>query len=149
MDNLQDILSSVLSDPDAVQKLRSLGNELGLTSDSRDNTPQNRSGNSSPSSQSGAPFDLSALTGLLSSSGNPSANQSQGLSGSALSPDTMQSLARLMPLFAGLNKEDETTVLLNSLRPFLSGDKLRRLDEAGKILRVMRILPQLRSTGIL
>ncbi len=145
MDNLQDIFSSVLSNPDAVSKLRSLGKELGLTQDSSDNTSNQ---NNQSTVQNSTPFDISALSGLLSSSGNPQSHSQQTSGLNSLSPDTMQSIARLMPLFAGLNQEDETTVLLNSLRPFLSGDKRRRLDEAGKILRVMRILPKLRSTGL-
>lgn len=145
MDNLQDIFSSVLSNPDAVSKLRSLGKELGLTQDSSDNTSDQ---NNQSTVQNSTPFDISALSGLLSSSGSPHSPSQQTSGLNTLSPDTMQSIARLMPLFAGLNQEDETTVLLNSLRPFLSGDKRRRLDEAGKILRVMRILPKLRSTGL-
>lgn len=144
MDNLQDIFSSVLSNPEAVSKLRSLGKELGLTGNT-DNTSNEKT--QSPKTDN-PPFDISALTSLLSSgSNNPEPSTASGLS-SALSPDTMQSIARLMPLLSGLNQEDETTVLLNSLRPFLSGDKRRRLDDAGKILRVMRILPRLKSTGI-
>lgn len=142
MDNLQDIFSSVLSDPEAVSKLRSLGKELGLTGDTGNTSSQKQAQPASPA------IDLSALSGLLGSSGNSSQNSSQTGLANALSPDTMQSIAKLMPLLSGMNKEDETTALLSALRPFLSSDKRRRLDEAGKMLRVMRILPKLKSTGL-
>ncbi len=145
MDNLQDIFSSVLSDPQAMAKIRSLGKELGLGSDNTGNTSAEKT--QAPQTNN-PPFDISALSSLLSSgSNNPQPSSSSGLSGS-LSPDTMQSIARLMPLLSGLSQEDETTALLTSLRPFLSAEKRRRLDDAGKMLRVMRILPKLRSTGI-
>ncbi|MBQ8000775.1 MAG: hypothetical protein IJ298_06085 [Ruminococcus sp.] len=141
MDNLQDIFSSVLSDPEAVSKLRSLGQELGLTGNTG-NTPHKQAPPATPS------FDLSALSGLLGSTNNSSQNPPQTGLANSISPDTMQSLARIMPLLSGMNNDDEATALLNSLRPFLSGDKRRRLDEAGKMLRVMRILPKLRNTGL-
>lgn len=144
MDNLQDIFSSVLSDPEAVSKLRSLGQELGLTGNTGNtgNTPQKKTPSAAPS------FDLSALSGLLGSSGNNSQNSPQSGLANSLSPDTMQSIAKIMPLLSGMNSDDEATALLTALRPFLSGDKRRRLDEAGKMLRVMRILPKLRNTGL-
>lgn len=144
MDNLQDIFSSVLSNPEAVSKLRSLGKELGLSTGtdntSKENTKAVQTGN--------PPFDMSALSSLLSSKeSTPQPVSSSGL-GSSLSPDSLSSITKLMPLLSSLNSEDETTVLLNSLRPFLSGEKRRRLEDAGKILRVMRILPKLKNTGI-
>lgn len=144
MDNLQDILSSVLSDPEAVSKLRSLGKELGLNTDSTGNTssPQNP-----PKPQEGASsIDLSALSGLLGSNAR-STPAAQGLAGS-LSPETLSVITRFLPLLSGMNQEDEATALLNSLRPFLSAERCKRLDEAGKMLKVMRILPKLRSTGL-
>ncbi len=145
MDNLQDIFSSVLSNPEAVNKLRSLGKELGLTG-STDNTSAEKT---QKPHQNNQPFDMSALSSLLSSGSNsPDMQNSVSSLGNAISPDTIQSITKLMPLLSGFNQEDETTALLNSLRPFLSGEKRRRLDDAGKMLRVMRILPKLRNTGL-
>lgn len=146
MDNMQDIFSSVLSNPDAMQKLRSLGKELGLM-DNNASEPQ-KSNNTQGNSQQNTPFDISALSGLLSSQSNPQVS-SQNKQGLSLSPETMSRISSFLPLLSGLNQEDETTALLHSLRPFLSGDKHRRLEEAGKMLRIMRLLPKLRQTGII
>ncbi len=54
-------------------------------------------------------------------------------------------LARLAPLLSGLKNEDENTRLLNSLRPFLSGDREKRLDEAIRMLRMLKVMPLLKD----
>lgn len=147
MDNMQDIISSVLSNPDAVQKLRSLGKDLGLMDNSTsDNQPDKNStaqhSTAQHSSQQNPPFDISALSGLLSPQNKSNQNTS-------LSPEIMSRISSFLPLLSGINQEDDTTALLNSLRPFLSGDKHRRLDEAEKMLRIMRLLPKLRQSGLI
>ena len=68
--------------------------------------------------------------------------------GNGLSPDILSIGAKLMPLMSSLNRDDESTVLLNALRPFLSKQKCQRLDEASKILRIMRLLPAIKDMGI-
>lgn len=136
MDNLQELLGSVLSDPEAMSKIRSLGKELGLSSDTdsaenvKPNTP-----------------DLSSLASLLSNNVQSNTVKPSSASG-GISPEILSSVTKLMPLFTSFSEEDETTVLLNSLRPFLSPQRRKRLDDAGKMLRVMKILPKLRSTGL-
>lgn len=136
MDNLQELLGSVLSDPEAMSKIRSLGKELGLSSDTdsaenvKPNTP-----------------DLSSLASLLSNNVQSNTVKPSSASG-GISPEILSSVTKLMPLFTSFSEEDETTALLNSLRPFLSPQRRKRLDDAGKMLRVMKILPKLRSTGL-
>ena len=142
MDNMQDIISSVLSNPDAVQKLRSLGKDLGLMDNSTSDNQPDKNSTTQHSSQQNPPFDISALSGLLSPQNKSNQNTS-------LSPEIMSRISSFLPLLSGINQEDDTTALLNSLRPFLSGDKHRRLDEAEKMLRIMRLLPKLRQSGII
>lgn len=55
---------------------------------------------------------------------------------------------KLAPLMASMNKEDENTALLRALRPYLHGDREKRLDDAIQILRFMRILPLLQEKGL-
>lgn len=51
----------------------------------------------------------------------------------------------LAPLLSGIKNEDENTRLLNSLRPFLSGDREKRLDEAIRMLRMLKVMPLLKD----
>lgn len=142
MDNLQELLGSVLSDPQAISKIRSLGKELGLSTDA-DNTA-----NTQPQKTQATTPDLSSLAALIAGNNQSNTNQSSSVSGT-LSPEMLSSVTRLMPLLSSFSEEDETSVLLNSLRPFLSPMRRKRLDDAGKMLKVMKLLPKLRSTGIL
>ncbi|MBQ1977590.1 MAG: hypothetical protein II225_02460 [Ruminococcus sp.] len=134
MTDLENTLSGILSDPEAVKKLQSLGKSLGLMPDEQ----------KAPATQEKSPassgFDLSALSGILNSSSQSTASDDEGL---------MQKLTSFLPIISRMNTEDEATALLNALRPFLSREKCRRLDDAAKILRVMRILPFIRNSGLI
>lgn len=61
----------------------------------------------------------------------------------------LQLVGRLSPLLGQLNREDDHTRLLLALRPLLSPARQQKLDEASRILRVMRLLPLLRQSGAL
>ena len=121
MSTLEDKLSGILSDPEAVSKLKSLGSALGL--DTGGNFPAQK-----PQPQQG--FNL------------PFASQGG-------SDETLSTLMRIAPLLSDMGRDDETACLLNALKPFLSEQRRVRLEQAGKMLKVMRLLPIIRGSGIL
>ena len=55
----------------------------------------------------------------------------------------MGMLLKLTPLLAQLGKEDDTTALFHALRPHLQAERQKKLDEAGQMLRLMKVLPLL------
>ena len=55
----------------------------------------------------------------------------------------MGMLLKLTPLLAQLGKEDDTTALFHALRPHLQAERQKKLDEAGQMLRMMKLLPLL------
>lgn len=67
---------------------------------------------------------------------------------SGISPETLSMMTKLSPLLSGFSKEDETTRLLSALRPFLSPERRKKLDEAEKLLKMMRILPLLKDFSL-
>ena len=85
------------------------------------------------------------LTSLLAglSGGNPAAAPSSSGAGGL----DLSMLARLAPMLSSLQKEDENTALLKALRPYLHGDREKRLDDAIQILKMMRFLPLLQDKG--
>lgn len=91
--------------------------------------------------------DLSALSGLLSGGGGKKGGGLMGAGDllSGLSGDTIQSIMRILPMLSEVNKEDDTTRLLDALRPFLGPDRRKKLDESAKMLHMMKLLPLLKG----
>ena len=117
MDNISELLGSVLSNPDSMEKIRETARQLGLdTSDGTDNKHD-----------PGKNTDCSAADPL-----------------SALIPAAGQ----LTPLLGKLNEEDDMTRLLHALKPYLSGARLKRAEEADRIISVMRIIPLLKNPHV-
>ena len=50
-------------------------------------------------------------------------------------------------MLSQLNREDDSTRLLTALRPLLGPERRSKIDEAVKILQMMRLLPMLRDMG--
>lgn len=69
-----------------------------------------------------------------------------------VSDETLPDLSKLLslaPLLADFSKDDQNTLLLKALRPYLHGDREKRLDEAIKILHFVKLMPLLRESGLL
>lgn len=106
MSDLQEQINRILSDPNALKQVQSLGEQLGLSE-----KPQSVPAPPSPQNEL-----MSAVSGLA-------------------------------PLF-GSQGEDDVSRLLSALRPFLSEEKRNRLDRASRLLRLVKLLPLLKDSGI-
>ncbi len=136
MDDLAGKLNEILNNPAEMAKFQQLANNLlGQNGTAAQSAP-------APQQQAGTP-DLSALAGLL---GQQSAPQP---SVGGLSPELLGTVARLAPLFSSVQQEDNSTRLLHALRPLLKGERQKKLDEAMKIMRMLKFLPLLKEQGIL
>lgn len=120
MDDLQNAISQIMSDPEALKQVQSLGEQLGLTNNSF-NAPEEK-----PKLPEVPQNDMTSLLGN----------------------DTLSSITRIMPILNMVKQEDETTQLLMALRPFLSEDKRRKLDDAKRMLQFMKVLPLLKNGGL-
>ena len=63
------------------------------------------------------------------------------------SPD-LSGLLKLMPLFSSFDKDDEHTALLKALRPYVHGEREKRLDESVKLMQLLKVLPLLQERGL-
>ncbi len=124
MDDLSSKINDILSDPQALQQIKGLGEKLGL------NNASNKVLHNAESKND----DVSNLLSNIPSLG---------------SNDTLSMISRLAPLMSSINKEDDTTRLLFALRPFLSQERQKKLDEASKLIRMMKLLPLVKDFGIL
>ncbi len=59
--------------------------------------------------------------------------------------DTAAQLMSLVPMLGSLKQEDETTRLLDAIRPFLSEERQQKLDKAKRLMKVMKLMPLLKD----
>lgn len=58
-------------------------------------------------------------------------------------------ISRLGKISNAVSGDDERTALLKALKPLLSSERQQKADEAIKIMRMVRLLPLLRESGLL
>lgn len=121
MDDFSDQISKILNDPQAMEQIRNMAGMFG--------------GNSAQNSTAAVP-----------SAPVPTQNKNQGLN-NMMSPEILSAVSQFMPLLSEYKKEDDGTRLLNALRPFLSSERKQKLDEATKMLQMMRFLPLIKKLG--
>lgn len=61
------------------------------------------------------------------------------------SDDTAKTIMKLVPVLSNIKQDDDTTRLLHALRPFLSEERQQKLDEATKMLQLVKILPVIKQ----
>ncbi len=131
MDDLNQKISDLLNSPDGMARIQSMMDALGLGGSGDDapvSIPDSPAPPREPAAPQTPPFPVPSAAG-------------GGL------PD-MSVLLKLAPLLGGLNKEDENTALLKALRPYLHGDREKRLDDAIQIMRLMKVLPLIQEKGL-
>lgn len=142
MDDLAGKLNELLNSPEGMAQVQNLAQMLG----------QSQQEGSSPalSSSSGAGNGNGASLGALSSLLGGLNNSAPAAGGGAL-PDanTLQMVTRLAPMLSAARQEDDSTRLLHALRPLLGAERQKKLDEAIRLLQMMRMLPLLRQSGLL
>lgn len=136
MDGLEQQLNQILSDPNSMKQLQGMISSLGLGGGE-----SGQGSKPAPPPPAPAGPDLSALAGMLGSLGG--GRQPQAAPG----PDALGMAAKLAPIMSRISQEDDSTRLLMALRPLLGEERRRKIDEAVKILRLMRLLPLLRDMG--
>ena len=137
MDDLAQKLSAMLNDPSTMAQVQSImgalggGNSVGQTPAPTQPAVQQQP---VPAAAPAAANPLGALAGLTSS---------------GLNAETLGLVTRLAPMLSSIQQEDDSTRLLHALRPLLGEARQKKLDEAIRLLQMMRMLPLLRQSGIL
>lgn len=98
---------------------------------------------------------LKGLAGLLggaaaeSAADPPSSEPQQSGSPLGIDSEALQMMTKIAPLLSSFRQEDDSTRLLHALRPMLGAERQKKLDESIKLLQLMRMLPLLKSSGII
>ena len=127
MDDLSDALSSILSSPESMERLKSLASSL-LGEEGQQGTESSDEASALPSVPENSEAD------------------SQG--DSPLGGIDLNMITKLIPLLSQFNQEDDNTKLLKALRPHLHTDRQKRLDEAAKLMQLVKLLPIIRQPGL-
>jgi len=100
------------------------------------------------------PQSMNMISSLLGSLKNDGGNQQEESGhkndeGGGLPDGSLELMMKMAPLLSSLNNEDDGTRLLAALRPYLRDERKKRLDEAKKILMLIKALPYIKEAGIL
>ena len=120
--------------------MSSLANILGSLGGGSGNT---NSQTAAPPAPAQVQNPLGALGALGSLGGLGGGNPLGGVT-----PEMLGMVTKLGPLLSQVNQESDSTRLLKALRPLLSGERQKKVDEAMKILQMMRLLPLLKESGL-
>lgn len=66
----------------------------------------------------------------------------------SIAKDDISALTKLLPLMENFRKDDQDMLLLKAIRPYLQDTRQSRLDEAIKVMHMLKILPLLKDKGI-
>ena len=113
MSDIQEQLNKILSNPEALRQVQSLGEQLGISQ------------NLSP----------------------PKVHTQQNVF-PQITDDMLKTISRIAPVMQSVKGDDDTTRLLNALRPFLSEEKCIKLDKAEKMLKMLKLIPLLKNNGL-
>ncbi|MBQ1388687.1 MAG: hypothetical protein IIY78_03580 [Clostridia bacterium] len=122
MSDLSAQINSVLQDPGAMEKIKQLSGLLGQNVEQK------------PASSND---NLSAIINALGGSGS---TENKGIK-----PNDASGLISLLQS-AGDSRQEK---LLEAIKPFLSEQRRAKLEQAERILRIIRLIPILKSSGIL
>lgn len=130
MEDMNDMLGSLLSDPESMQQIKELADMLKseMPSDGKSGE-SGQNGQNGQSSQGG--FDFGSLAGLM---------------GGQFDPNMLTAVSKVL---AAMNGEDKNRALLMALRPHLSGDKQERVDKAVRMLKLYSAANALKDSGLL
>ena len=126
-DALNQKIQSLLSSPDSMARIQSLMSSFG-GGDLPFSLPD-IVGNATSESKNETPAELPATPASSASLLDPSL------------------LTKIAPLLGNFNKEDSDTRLLRALRPYLHGDREKRLDDAIRMMQIARLAPLLQGSG--
>lgn len=139
MDDLASMITQFLSSEEGMNQLRSVSSALGLPDIGAAAPQAGQNGfvpppvnNGSTPAGGGIPFFSSQATS--SQAGAPS-----------LDLNTIMLMQRAI---SALNQDDQNTELLRALKPHFSEERAKKVDDAIRILQLIRLLPLVKDLGL-
>ena len=134
MEDITQRISQILNDPQSMQMIQSMAQNLGLNLPAQEVAP--------PPPPSGV-IDMNQISALLAQLSMP--QQPAPPSPPPMDMNTLLQVQKAMSLFTQGNKNVD---LLRSLRPLLSEKRQRKIDDAIRIMQLIQMLPMLKESGL-
>lgn len=125
MDDLSSMLNDLLKNPESMEKIKGLASMLG-------------GGGGSDSGPAPPPNPAPAVPAVR-----------DGRAPDGVDPDSLRMIMKLAPMLSKFRQEDDSTRLLRALRPFLNEEKGKKLDQAIRLMQIVRMIPFIRHSGLL
>lgn len=135
MDDMSRKINEFLSDPESMEKIRGLMGMLGVS-------PGGNAG-SNPGGNTGGP--AAASTGGPAAPPPGAGSPPPGAAGSPEMPLDPAMIRNMKRAFDLMRTDDPRITLLLALKPNLSEDRRRRVDEAIQLMRLIHLIPLLRE----
>lgn len=167
MDDIASKLSQILNSPEGMEQLRSVAASLGLTENGGNTPPANNAfnnmvnsmgnnnmgmgNNNGNNTNNSGGLDLSAISSLLSGLGG-GGNQQQSPPSNSASPPLpnidLNTIMRLQQAMSQLSTSDKNVELLTALKSHFGTDRQKKVDDAIRIMQLIKLLPLIKETGI-
>ena len=85
---------------------------------------------------------------LMSQNESTTTNNNSSFGDMQIDPIQMGNIIKMMNLIKSNNKEDKNTKLLVALKPHLSYSRQEKVDKAISLLKIVKILPLLKESGL-
>ncbi len=151
MDDLNSTISSILGDPNKMEQLRQVAQSLGINTGGTEQAPP--AGGQQASSGG---IDPGAIASILQNFQNAGGGSSGGNTAAASAGNTgntgasnLDAVSKIAGIMGTFNQSDKNIDLLRSLKPHFSETRAGRIDDAVRIMQLMRAWPALRDSGLL
>lgn len=152
MDDLNSTLGAILNDPDKMAQLRAVAESLGLNPGGGAPSPPPQQNTAPAGGQGGSGgnggIDPAAIASILQNFQN-AGNTGGGGSASGNSPVNLGAIAKITEVLSTFNQADKNVDLLRTLKPHFSPARASRIDDAVRIMQLLRAWPALRDSGLL
>lgn len=141
MDDLTALLGQIMSDPEAVAQIKTLGASLGLgmAAEPEPEPPP-------PPAPAPQTPDLSSLASLLGLLGPRPAQQAPPQATPPGIDVTM--IMKLTQAMAGMQANRENIDLLLALKPRLKPERAKKVDDAIRVMQLIQFLPLIKESGL-
>ena len=141
MEDIGAALSAILGNPQTMQQIMSLASQLGMGGE-----PQPEAETALPAMQPEPASPAPPYTPSPPPAASPplSAAPAAGLPGGL----DVGALAKLAQMMGSLNQRDENVELLLALKPHFGEKRRKKVDDAIRIMQLVKMLPMLKEAGI-
>lgn len=135
MDDLAAKIGELLNNPEAMERIKNMASMFGAAGG-----PSGEKASAPPAAPA-PPSDAVPAVPDVPAVPNPPAVP-------GMDADMLKTMMKIAPMLSRFRQEDDSTRLLRALRPFLSPEKRKKLDEAIRLMQFVRMIPLIKSSGI-